>query len=524
DRRVGAHAVGRAPRGTREAPGRRGHVRPARARLRPDEPDHLPRARHALAPPDRPVARAAARLTRPRPRVRDGRPLPRARRRRLPAARHRLRDPHARPRARAHRRAPRTRRRAGDAAPRRRGRRRRLRVRAPQLRRRPCRVRRVRAHPAPGRPVRGPRRRRPRARRHARRQHRLVSRRGAAPRPDPRARRGGVPLPPPLDGLPPAAERAAGPAARGRLRRRGPAHDDRRVRPAHQRDTRVTGVAALVPDGLRAVTREVGASRAGRAGAGTLLGSLAPGGFAWLQANGGAATGFVTSGEVARVPADEATALLDAIEVDDAVGAPGTGAVAVGALPFDPAAGGELVVPARVFGRAPDGRLWHTEIGPATVAPVVSRVPPTRFDVRAVDTRDGWRAAVEAILAAIDAGTVEKVVLAREVVVEADEDFPVAAVLARLHAQQPGCYVYAAGDLVGASPELLVRRAGAVAESRPMAGTVACDAGDEAVAALAESLKDAREHQFVVDAILAALDGRCESLDVAATPEIARFS
>ncbi|HZP29602.1 MAG TPA: isochorismate synthase [Acidimicrobiia bacterium] len=286
----------------------------------------------------------------------------------------------------------------------------------------------------------------------------------------------------------------------------------------------MTGVAALVPDGLRAVTREVGASRAGRAGAGTLLGSLAPGGFAWLQANGGAATGFVTSGEVARVPADEATALLDAIEVDDAVGAPGTGAVAVGALPFDPAAGGELVVPARVFGRAPDGRLWHTEIGPATVAPVVSRVPPTRFDVRAVDTRDGWRAAVEAILAAIDAGTVEKVVLAREVVVEADEDFPVAAVLARLHAQQPGCYVYAAGDLVGASPELLVRRAGAVAESRPMAGTVACDAGDEAVAALAESLKDAREHQFVVDAILAALDGRCESLDVAATPEIARFS
>ena len=74
--------------------------------------------------------------------------------------------------------------------------------------------------------------------------------------------------------------------------------------------------------------------------------------------------------------------------------------------------------------------------------------------------------------------------LAREVVVEADEAFALPAVLGRLHAQQPGCYLYAAGDLVGASPELLVRRAGSVAESRPMAGTVARDAGDDAVAAL----------------------------------------
>jgi isochorismate synthase EntC len=57
-----------------------------------------------------------------------------------------------------------------------------------------------------------------------------------------------------------------------------------------------------------------------------------------------------------------------------------------------------------------------------------------------------------------------------------------------------------------------------------MAGTVARDAGDDAVAALAGSVKDAHEHQFVVDAIVDALDGRCESLEVARTPEIARFS
>jgi isochorismate synthase EntC len=57
-----------------------------------------------------------------------------------------------------------------------------------------------------------------------------------------------------------------------------------------------------------------------------------------------------------------------------------------------------------------------------------------------------------------------------------------------------------------------------------MAGTVARDAGDDAVAALADSVKDGREHQFVVDAIVEVLRDRCESLDVARTPEIARFS
>ena len=255
-----------------------------------------------------------------------------------------------------------------------------------------------------------------------------------------------------------------------------------------------------------------------------LLPSLGPGGFAWLHGAPGSATGFVTSGELARLRPDEVAGFLGAIDVDDEVRAPGTGAIAAGALPFDPAAAGELVVPARVFGVTADGRAWRTEIGPATVVPVATRVSPTRFDVRAVDTREGWRNAVEAILAAIAAGDVEKVVLAREVVVEADEEFALPAVLGRLHAQQPGCYFYAAGDLVGASPELLVRRTGSVAESRPMAGTVARDAGDDAVAALAESVKDGREHQFVVDAIVEVLRDRCESLDVARTPEIARFS
>ena len=106
-------------------------------------------------------------------------------------------------------------------------------------------------------------------------------------------------------------------------------------------------------------------------------------------------------------------------------------------------------------------------------------------------------------LALIDAGAAEKIVLAREIVIEADAPFDVRAVLETLHATQPGCIVYADGGFVGASPELLVSRTGDAVVARPMAGT-GLDATE-----LVRSEKDAREHRFVVDAVCAALMATC---------------
>jgi menaquinone-specific isochorismate synthase len=257
-----------------------------------------------------------------------------------------------------------------------------------------------------------------------------------------------------------------------------------------------------------------------------LLDALAPDGFAWLRDG----TGFVTTGVVARIPAPLADRALAAIEVDDAVRAAGTGAIAVGALPFGDAAGGELTIPASVTGFDADGRTWRTEIGPASAAaPVVSpRVPATRFDVEGRVSRAAWSAQVCAVLDAIRARDVEKVVLAREVVVHADAPFNVPAVVERLCATQGGCAVFADDGLVGASPELLVRRHGREVLSRPMAGTIprgATDDGDRAAAAaLAASAKDGLEHRLVIEAVV---DGLREcGVDVTAVrgPEVARLA
>jgi menaquinone-specific isochorismate synthase len=270
------------------------------------------------------------------------------------------------------------------------------------------------------------------------------------------------------------------------------------------------------PARLRAVTREVGRAAEPVADLDALVAACGPHDFAWLHHD----LRIVATGVAARVTAVDAADALAAIEVDDPIRLPGTGAIAVGALPFDPEQAGELVIPARVRGES-GGRSWLTEIGPAVDDVPDARDGPARFTVAATRTREEWEAIVERAIAAIARGEMEKVVLAREIVVEADQPFDVRDVLARLVHQQPGCFVYASSGLVGASPELLVRRVGPVVESRPVAGTAVAE-GEESLRRLAASVKDTHEHRFVVDGIVDALRPVCTMLE-AGTPQVAVF-
>jgi menaquinone-specific isochorismate synthase len=255
-----------------------------------------------------------------------------------------------------------------------------------------------------------------------------------------------------------------------------------------------------------------------------LIDALAPDGFAWFEDG----SSFVTAGAAARVPVGDVGAVLAGIEVDDRVEAPGTGALVVGALPFDAAAAGEVVIPARVTGVSADGGAWRTEIGAPVDIDVRRLRDPTRFTVESHVPRDLWRLQVGSLLDAIEAGTLAKAVLARRVDVTADAPFDARAVIERLRGTQGGCFIFAADGLVGATPELLVRRHGRAVVSRPMAGTVARGAtgeGDAAAeAALAASVKDGLEHRLVVEAVVDGL--RAGDVDVASVsdPQVARFA
>ena len=173
-----------------------------------------------------------------------------------------------------------------------------------------------------------------------------------------------------------------------------------------------------------------------------------PDGFAWLHHG----TRLVTSGVAARVAPADAAALLAAIDADDPIGLPGTGAVAVGALPFDPDAAGELVVPARVYGSTTAAR-GSPRSGPASRQPSVAVAPPTRFQVVAPRiARDEWRRRGRARARRHRAGELEKVVLAREVLIEADAPFDAHEIVRGLVASQPGSFVYASRGLRRGEP------------------------------------------------------------------------
>ena len=244
--------------------------------------------------------------------------------------------------------------------------------------------------------------------------------------------------------------------------------------------------------------------------------------------------GFAGQGVAHRATISQAPEVLADIAVEDHVGLPGCGPVAFGALPFLPDAAAEVVVPERILGWAEDGTRWLTVIAPKRSAPdtpqPISRhhlgepVRPSSFEVSSSRPPADWCGAVAEATQRMRAGDLEKVVLAREVVVRADHPIPVPPVLRRLQTAYPGCFLYAIDGFVGASPELLVSRYGNIVRSHPMAGTTARqgDPGSDAraAAALLASPTYRREHQVTIDMVHDTLLGFSSYIDYEPEPSV----
>jgi len=240
---------------------------------------------------------------------------------------------------------------------------------------------------------------------------------------------------------------------------------------------------------------------------------------------------------------------LSAVEADDWVGLPGSGAVALASLPFDRDAPAELVVPAELWvEEVATGARWVTRIvdhtgrvveppgrsldpppggQPCSSGSEVGPRSPDAFDVRSALPHEEWCARAERVLEEIRAGRVEKVVLARRVDVRANRPFVVEHALRRLTALYPSCALFSIGGLLGASPELLVRRLGRAVVTQPLAGTVArsgdAAADDAAEAQLQQAPKERMEHGFVVRAVVESLRGAGVEVEVPPAPEILRL-
>ena len=218
------------------------------------------------------------------------------------------------------------------------------------------------------------------------------------------------------------------------------------------------------------------------------------------------------------------------------------GPLALGSLAFYPGDWSELVVPAVQVVSTGD-EAHATAVGsreevadalgrfpfvdsPAT--PVVpdrpEDAPPDRFELRSVRSHEDFRERVDRALEAIRLGAFDKVVLVREVAVEANRPLRPHHLVERLRALHPSCFSFSLDGFVGASPELLVRRQGCEVVSQPLAGTVARsgdpDEDRHLAAALLASQKERAEHRYVVDAIVEALAPYCDSVDAPDVPHL----
>ncbi|MBB3084975.1 isochorismate synthase [Geodermatophilus sabuli] len=250
--------------------------------------------------------------------------------------------------------------------------------------------------------------------------------------------------------------------------------------------------------------------------------------------------GLVGWGEAARLEVSGPTALAEAaawweefnagLDVDDPIGVPGSGPVAFASIAFDPAAGTSVfVVPEVVVGRR-DGVAWLTTAGGGDPVDVLTSAPAAlpaplgrlRYADGALDPAS-WCATVAAAVARITAGDLEKVVLARDLLVTADAPLDPRSLLVRLAARFPDCWTFAVDGLLGATPELLLRRTGRTLSSRVLAGTAPRGAGaddDRLAAALLGSAKDRGEHALAVDSLVRALEPYCSGLTVPEEPAL----
>src|SRR5947208_13062952 len=238
----------------------------------------------------------------------------------------------------------------------------------------------------------------------------------------------------------------------------------------------------------------------------------------------------------ARV-ASEWRALAARAVADAPDGPPGAGLVAVGGFAFAPDGGAapqwrgfppaSLHVPEVALARrgdevrltlaaratpddTPEDLLARLERRLAelrsTPLPLLDPLPTERARVASVMPPEHYESAVARAVERIRAGELEKLVLAREVTVQAPVPHDSAALHGVLREAFPSCFVFAAGrgdaTFLAASPELLLRREGLRLSTMALAGSTRRSADpavdDHLGERLRTSAKDRSEHDIVI--------------------------
>ena len=215
---------------------------------------------------------------------------------------------------------------------------------------------------------------------------------------------------------------------------------------------------------------------------------------------------------------------LSQLEIKNNVHGVGTGPILFTSFSFSENEPSLLTIPQIVVGQK-NGKSWITWIGneqPELVKRVIAQSSPTFTWEEGALSDSLWTAAVEESVLRIKRGDLEKVVLARDLIAKSDKEIDPAALIQSLESEYPSTWLFLVDNLVGATPELLVRLSKSLVTSRVLAGTIRRTGNEERDFALAGSLakssKDLEEHEYAVRSVAEALEPFASSTNVPDAP------
>jgi len=209
----------------------------------------------------------------------------------------------------------------------------------------------------------------------------------------------------------------------------------------------------------------------------------------------------------------------------------GTGPLLFLSGTFDAEEVSVAIIPKVIVGQR-NGRTWVTWIGEANapeLTPAAQPEAPLNLSwVGGAISPAQWEINVGKALAKIYSGEISKVVLARDLVAQSDLPFDARHIMNKLAENYSSTWIFSVANLVGATPELLVRLNKGLVTSRILAGTIQRTGDDQRDLALAASLarssKDLEEHEYAVDSVAQTLAPFCSSTNVPETPFVLHLS
>ncbi|MGA0797593.1 MAG: isochorismate synthase [Candidatus Nanopelagicales bacterium] len=218
------------------------------------------------------------------------------------------------------------------------------------------------------------------------------------------------------------------------------------------------------------------------------------------------------------------------LKVEDLVQTQGSGAIAFASFAFD--AFNEpsmVVVPKYLVGRNEIGS-WLTVFGEADLNQVTADIfsktysisSPGKLDfANGALSDDKWQAAVANAISRIENGEIDKIVLAKDEVVTSENLIDPRFLMKNLAKNFDECWTFSVAGLVGATPELLIRKENEQVLSRVLAGTIAIsDDSKQMAEQLLASEKDISEHEFAVKSVADALALHCTNMTVPSDPVV----